>query len=79
MIIYMSRIITLAGALLMAAGVTFHLQGRSVVGPAESFMYGNPQWVDLGVWIGLGGAAVIIVGIILYARARTRRPPGRRA
>ena len=79
MIIHMSKVITLAGALLMAAGVTFHLQGRSVVGPTESFMYGNPEWVGHGVWIGLSGAAVIVVGIILYARARTRRPPGRRA
>ena len=79
MIIHMSRIIILAGALLMAAGVTFHLQGRSIVVPAESFMYGNPDWVGHGVWIGLSGAAVIVAGIILYARARTRRPPGRRA
>ena len=79
MITHMSRIIIPAGALLMAAGVTFHLQGRSIVGPAESFMYGNPDWVGHGVWIGLSGAAVVVAGIILHARARTRRPPGRRA
>lgn len=70
---YVSKVLILAGAAVIATGIVFHLQGQSVVGPAESFMYGNPEWVDHGTWIVLMGAAVAGAGAALHVRPRSRR------
>lgn len=76
---YVSRGLILAGAAVTAAGMVFHLQGQSVVGPAESFMYGNPEWVGHGIWIAMVGTAVAGAGAALHIRSRNRRRRGRRA
>ena len=70
---YMSKGLILAGAAVIVAGIVFHLQGQSVVGPAESFMYGNPEWVNHGTWIALAGAAVAGAGAALHVRSRSQR------
>lgn len=75
----MSKAVILVGTVVISAGMVFHLQGQSVVGPAESFMYGNPDWVGHGMWIALAGAAVVGAGVALHIRSRSRRRRDRRA
>ena len=51
------------GAIILAFGIIFHLQGQGVVGPQESFMYENPNWITYGQQIAVIGILVIGVGI----------------
>ena len=59
-----------AGAIVLAFGVLFFLQGNSVVGPTSSFMYSNPKWVTYGESIITVGVSVIVLGVV----ASLRRP-----
>ena len=51
------------GAIILAFGIIFHLQGQGVVGPQESFMYENPNWITYGQQIAVIGILIIGVGI----------------
>ena len=49
----------------MIFGVIFQFQGQGMVGPEESFMYENPNWIDNGIYIGMTGVVVILIGYIV--------------
>ena len=40
----------------------FQLQGQGVIGPEQSFMYENPSWINNGIYIGMVGVIIILVG-----------------
>ena len=62
----------IAGAAACAAGIVFHLQGLSLVGPESSFMYASPEWEYYGLQMASAGAAVAALSILLR-RSRTMR------
>ncbi|MGI0003239.1 MAG: hypothetical protein ACRD91_03335 [Nitrosopumilaceae archaeon] len=51
------------GSIILAFGIIFHLQGQGVVGPQESFMYENPNWITYGQQIAVIGILIIGGGI----------------
>lgn len=51
------------GAIILAFGIIFHLQGQGMVGPQESFMYENPNWITYGQQIAIIGILIISGGI----------------
>jgi len=51
------------GAIILAFGIIFHLQGQGMVGPQESFMYENPNWITYGQLIAVIGILIIGGGI----------------
>tara|TARA_B100001540_G_scaffold141092_1_gene125351 strand:+ start:5738 stop:5974 length:237 start_codon:yes stop_codon:yes gene_type:complete len=57
--------IIIAGIIIMIFGVIFQFQGQGMVGPEESFMYENPNWIDNGIYIGMTGVVVILIGYIV--------------
>ena len=40
----------------------FQFQGQGVVGPESSFMYQNQSWIDNGIYIGMLGVIIILIG-----------------
>jgi len=70
----MKKVIPLVilGGIIMIFGVVFHFQGLGVVGPEESFMYQNPDWITFGMQIAIFGLA-IICGSIGYTIYRAKR------
>ena len=70
------RSMQFAGAAMVGFGALFHMQGRGVVGPEQSFMYQNPDWITHGVLIGVAGIALACAGTIL---SKSRPGRGRRA
>ena len=46
----------------MIFGVIFQFQGQGVVGPESSFMYQNVDWVNNGIYIGMAGVIIILIG-----------------
>jgi len=52
-------------AVILVAGIIFHLQGQSIIGPQTSFMYSNPDWVSYGMQIVIAGIIIIIIGLAL--------------
>ena len=46
----------------MIFGIIFQFQGQGIVGPESSFMYQNPNWIDNGIYIGMAGVIIIIIG-----------------
>ena len=56
--------LTIAGALLVAAGLVFFLQGINVL--PGSFMTGQMKW-------SVYGALILIAGVVLIALGRMRR------
>lgn len=63
MIIKLPISIIAIGAIIIAFGIIFHLQGQGVVGPQESFMYENPNWITYGQQIAVIGMLIIGGGI----------------
>lgn len=55
--------IIVIGVIVLSFGIIFHLQGQGVIGPQESFMYENPNWITYGQQIAVIGILVIGVGI----------------
>lgn len=55
--------IIVIGVIVISFGIIFHLQGQGVVGPQESFMYENPNWITYGQQIVVIGILIIGVGI----------------
>lgn len=69
------RCILYGGVAITVFGIIFHLQGRGVVGPEESFMYQSQDWVNHGI-------TIIIIGVtvtVALGAIRIRRVLGRRA
>ena len=52
------------GVIVTTFGIIFQLQGQSIVGPQESFMYSNPDWITYGIEIWILGVSLIAIGII---------------
>ena len=63
MIIKLPISIIVIGVIVLSFGIIFHLQGQGVVGPQESFMYENPNWITYGQQIAVIGILIIGVGI----------------
>lgn len=63
MIMKLPIVIIVIGAIILAFGIIFHLQGQGVVGPQESFMYENPNWITYGQQITVIGILIIGGGI----------------
>ena len=57
--------IIVIGVIVLSFGIIFHLQGQGVVGPQESFMYENPNWITYGQQIVVIGILIIGVGIVV--------------
>ena len=58
------RPLMVSGAIIIAMGIIFGLQGRGVIGPEESFMYSDPQW-SINGWAFMMAGAAMILGAIL--------------
>ena len=46
----------------MIFGIIFQFQGQGMVGPKSSFMYQNQNWIDNGIYIGMVGVIIILIG-----------------
>lgn len=56
-----AAVIFLSGAVLLASGTLFTLQGAGVVHwPPESFMINQRDWTERGIVVALIGAALIL-------------------
>ena len=55
--------IIVIGVIVLLFGIIFHLQGQGIVGPQESFMYENPNWITYGQQIAVIGILIIGVGV----------------
>ena len=54
--------IVIPGIILVVFGIIFNFQGQGMVGPESSFMYQNPNWIDNGIYIGMVGVIIILIG-----------------
>jgi len=54
--------IIISGIIVMSFGIVFQFQGQGVIGPESSFMYENPSWIDNGIYIGMIGVIIILIG-----------------
>ena len=59
-----TRVLSVAGVLVIVAGVVFTLQGVGVIG--GSFMSGSARWAVIG-------AVLVVAGLGLYLRATRGR------
>ena len=57
--------IIVIGIIIMIFGVIFQFQGQGMVGPEESFMYENPNWINNGNYIAMFGVIIILIGYIV--------------
>ena len=61
----MGMILAVAGLITAVFGGIFHLQGQAIVGPEESFMYSNPDWITYGIQIITAGVLLCGAGVLL--------------
>ena len=54
--------IIISGIIVMSFCIVFQFQGQGVIGPESSFMYENPSWIDNGIYIGMIGVIIILIG-----------------
>ena len=54
--------IIISGIIIMIFGIIFHFQGQGMIGPESSFMYQNQNWIDNGIYIGMLGVIIILIG-----------------
>ena len=54
--------IIISGIIVMIFGVIFQFQGQGMIGPDSSFMYQNQNWIDNGIYIGMLGVIIILIG-----------------
>ena len=57
-----SLLIIISGIIVMIFGIIFQFQGQGVIGPESSFMYQNQNWIDNGIYIGMAGVIIILIG-----------------
>ena len=62
------KILVIIGVVIVVLGLTFHLQGQSIVGPESSFMYSNPDWITYGIEISIIGMIIFGVGLIMIKK-----------
>ena len=48
--------------IVMIFGIIFQFQGQGMIGPESSFMYQNQNWIDNGIYIGMLGVIIILIG-----------------
>ena len=54
--------IIISGIIVMIFGIIFHFQGQGMIGPESSFMYQNQNWIDNGIYVGMLGVIIILIG-----------------
>tara|TARA_B100000929_G_scaffold44106_1_gene31374 strand:- start:10176 stop:10433 length:258 start_codon:yes stop_codon:yes gene_type:complete len=54
--------IIISGIIIMIFGIIFQFQGQGMIGPESSFMYENPSWINNGIYIGMVGVIIILIG-----------------
>ena len=54
--------IIISGIIIMIFGIIFQFQGQGVIGPESSFMYEKSSWINNGIYIGMIGVIIILVG-----------------
>ena len=54
--------VIISGIIVMIFGIVFQFQGQGMIGPESSFMYENPSWIDNGIYIGMIGVIIILIG-----------------
>ena len=54
--------IIISGIIVMIFGIIFHFQGQGMIGPESSFMYQNQNRIDNGIYIGMLGVIIILIG-----------------
>ena len=54
--------IIISGIIVMIFGIVFQFQGQGMIGPESSFMYQNQNWIDNGIYIGMLGVIIILIG-----------------
>jgi len=57
--------IIVSGIIIMIFGIIFQFQGQGMIGPESSFMYQNPAWIDNGIYIGMTGVIIILIGYFI--------------
>ena len=57
--------IIITGIVIAIFGIIFGLQGHGVVGPEQSFMYQNSEWVNNGNYIAMFGVVIVLVGYVV--------------
>ena len=57
--------VIISGIIVMSFGIIFQFQGQGVIGPESSFMYENPSWIDNGIYIGMIGVIIILIGYFI--------------
>ena len=57
--------IIISGIIVLIFGIIFQFQGQGMVGPESSFMYQNPNWIDNGIYIGMIGVIIILIGYFI--------------
>ncbi|WP_458743057.1 hypothetical protein [Candidatus Nitrosocosmicus sp. T] len=62
------RWVIIVGFVLVILGILFHLQSNSLIGPASSFMYANPEWTFNGLIIIAIGISIIVIGLSMKSR-----------
>lgn len=64
----LSLIIIIIGLITLFLGVVFYFQSKSIVGPAQSFMYSNPDWSTNGFIIISFGLSLLLIGSFILMR-----------
>jgi len=54
--------IIVSGIIIMIFGIVFQFQGQGVIGPESSFMYESSDWINNGIYIGMIGVIIILIG-----------------
>ena len=54
--------IIISGIIIMIFGIIFQFQGQGMIGPESSFMYESPSWINNGIYIGMVGVIIILIG-----------------
>ena len=57
--------VIISGIIVMIFGIVFQFQGQGVIGQESSFMYENPSWIDNGIYIGMIGVIIILIGYFI--------------
>ena len=64
----LSLIIIIIGLIILFLGVVFYFQSKSIVGPAQSYMYSNPDWSANGFIIISMGLSLVLIGSFILMR-----------
>ena len=57
--------VIISGIIVMIFGIVFQFQGQGMIGPESSFMYQNQNWIDNGIYIGMVGVIIILIGYFM--------------